>query len=313
MILSLRGQALKPSPTLALAAKAKELTAAGHDVISLSVGEPDWDTYDNVKAAGIDALKEGMTKYTPASGIPELRKVIAEVEGASLKLEYKPSQVTVSSGAKFILFSALQMLINPGDEVLIPAPYWVSYPTMVELADGKPVMVPSTEETGFRVRKKDLEAKVTSKTKVLILNSPSNPSGVVYSEEDLKEIGQFLESHPHVLLISDDIYNRLSFASQGISAHILHQFPHLKDRVIVVNGLSKTYSMTGWRLGWAMGPELVINAMSNYQSQSVSCVAGFTQVAAIEALQKSGVQFLKTLAELERRRDFIFTGINDIP
>jgi aspartate aminotransferase len=312
-MLSKKARGLKPSPTLAIAAKAKELSAQGHSVISLSVGEPDWDTFPSVKAAGIHAIEAGQTKYAPANGTPQLRTAIAHQTSKLLGVEYKPSEVTVSAGAKFILFGALQMLCDPGDEVLIPAPYWVSYPTMAELVDGVPVIVHSDELSGFKAHAHHIEKKITAKSKVLILNSPSNPTGQVYTREEIEGIAGLMRKYPRLVVISDDIYNQLVFDGQTVAPHILHVAPDLKDRVVVVNGASKTYSMTGWRLGWALGNEALIKAMSNYQSQTVSCAAPFTQAAALAALQEGDAQVKEHLKTLITRRDSFVDALNSIP
>lgn len=312
-MLSKKARSLKPSPTLAIAAKAKELAAQGHSVISLSVGEPDWDTFPSVKAAGIHAIEAGQTKYSPSNGTPQLRTAIAHQTQKLLGVEYKPTEVTVSTGAKFILFSALQCLCDPGDEVMIPAPYWVSYPTMVELVDGAPVIVHADELTGFKVHVSQLEKKVSAKTKVLLLNSPSNPTGQVYTREEIEGIVSFLRKHPQIVVISDDIYNQLVFEDGEVAPHILHVAPDLKDRVVVVNGASKTYSMTGWRLGWALGHESLIKAMTNYQSQTVSCAAPFTQAAALAAIQEGDKQVKEHLQTLIKRRDSFVDALNAIP
>lgn len=314
MKLSQRAKNLKPSPTLEIAAKAKALKAEGFDVISLSVGEPDWDTYPEIAKAGIEAIQSGKTKYAPAGGIPELKKAIANVTSEEIGLEFSPQQVTVSTGAKFILFSALQMLLDPGDEVLIPIPYWVSYPTMVELAGGKPVLVPTKEEKRFHLTGSDLKSMVTDRTKVLILNSPNNPSGEVYSKEELLEVAEFLKAHPQIVVLSDDIYNRLIFeGDQIVAPHLLQVAPELKDRVILINGVSKSFSMTGWRLGWAVGNAQLIQAMSNYQSQSVSCAAPFTQVASAFALKNCWDQVRNSNKVLIKRRDLFVNRLNEIP
>lgn len=312
-MLSKRAQNLKPSPTLAIAAKAKELSAQGHNVISLSVGEPDWDTFSPIKEAACNAIQAGQTKYGPAAGSPQLRTAIAHKTQQLLGVEYKPSEVTVSVGAKFILFAALQMLLDPGDEVLIPAPYWVSYPTMVELADGKPVIVPSDELTGFKAQAVHLEKKVTPKTKVLLLNSPNNPTGQMYTRPEIEGIVSFMRRHPHVFVISDDIYNQLVFEGDAVAPHILHVAPELKERVLVVNGASKTYSMTGWRLGWALGEEKLIQAMSNYQSQSVSCASPFTQTAMLAGLQSCDEDIKHAVDKLRERRDLFVEALNHVP
>ena len=312
-MLSKKAQKLKPSPTLAIAAKAKELAAQGHHVISLSVGEPDWDTFPLIKGAAIEAIQAGQTKYAPSNGSPQLRTAIAHQTQKLLGVEYSPNAVTVSTGAKFILFAALQTLVDPGDEVLIPAPYWVSYPTMVELVDGVPVIVESDEQTGFKPLAHHIEKKITGKTKVLLLNSPNNPTGQMYTKDELEGIATLLRRHPKIVVISDDIYNQLVFESENVAPHLLHAAPELKARVIVVNGASKTYSMTGWRLGWALGPEAVIKAMSNYQSQTVSCASPFAQTALIAGLQNCQEEVRDHVKLLRERRDLFVEALNGVP
>lgn len=314
MRLSTRAQNLKPSPTLAIAAKAKAMKEEGLDVISLSVGEPDWDTYSEIKEAGINAIKSGNTKYAPAAGLPKLKKAIVQLAKDEVGVDYQPSQATVSTGAKFILFSALQMLVDEGDEVLIPIPYWVSYPTMAELAGGKPVFVSSSEETDFHLTGAALEAAITPKSRVLILNSPNNPSGEVLSRKELTEIAEVLRKHPEIVVLSDDIYNRLIFSGEAkVAPHLLHVAPDLKDRVLMINGVSKSFSMTGWRLGWAVGPAELVKAMSNYQSQSVSCAAPFTQIASAYAIENSFGKVTESNKSLVRRRDLFVEKLNGIP
>lgn len=301
-MISKRAQNLKPSPTLALAAKAKELSAQGHDVISLSVGEPDWDTFECAKSAGIKAIQEGFTKYTPSNGIPELRKAIAQQTSNDLKISYTADDVTVSTGGKFIIFSALQCAINPGDEVIIAAPYWVSYPVMVELAGGLPVIAICDESVSFKLTPAILQKHLTAKTKMLILNSPSNPTGMMYSREELAALAQVLRDHPNVVILSDDIYNRLVFSGE-LAPHILHVAPELKPRVLVMNGASKTYSMTGWRVGWALGPTAWIKAMTNYQSQSVSQAASMAQKATLKAIEDGDKELKISMRELVERKN----------
>lgn len=303
-MLSQRAQNLKPSPTLAIAAKAKELAAQGHKVISLSVGEPDWDTFEAIKRAGIDAIQSGQTKYAPAAGLPDLKSEIAKRTNRDLGTDYTPAQVTVTAGAKFVLFSAMQVLLDAGDEVLIPAPYWVSYPTMAELAGANPVIVEASAS--------GLEQRITPKTKILLLNSPSNPSGEVLSKEDLTAIADVLRKHPRIVVISDDIYNRLVFDGSKLAPHILQVAPDLKDRVIVVNGASKSFSMTGWRLGWAVGPQKVIAAMNSYQSQSVSCASPFTQLAVLTGLKQCDAEVEESVRLLKTRRELFVNGLNKI-
>lgn len=310
--LSKRVQLSKPSPILMMAARAGELKAEGHDVISLTIGEPDWDTYENIKEVAIAAIRSGKTKYTPSNGIPELRNVIAQQVSNDLDLAYEPSQVTVSSGAKFVLFSSLQAMVDPGDEVILVAPFWASYTTMVELAGGIPRIVVCDRKSDFKLTPELLQSGITSKSKVLLLNSPSNPTGKVYSREDLLAIAEVLRKNPKIAIISDDIYNRLSF-NEKVAPHILHVAPDLRDRVIILNGASKSYAMTGWRLGWALGPKAVIAAMSSYQSQSVSCATAVSQYAAVEAIKNSEKSVAATVEKLRDRRDFLICEIEKIP
>lgn len=312
MDLSARAKKLKPSPTLALAARAKELVAQGKDVISLSVGEPDWPTLDVAVRAGVQAINSGLTKYAPPAGLPELRTLIAEKTTQELGVAYKSSEVTITSGAKFVLFSAFQCLLGSGDEVIIPAPYWVSYPTMVELADATPRIVHTKAEDHFRLTAEQLESSITAKTKMLILNSPSNPTGETYTKSELKALAAVLKKHPKIIILSDDIYNRLVFISEKIAPHLLHVAPELKDRVIVVNGASKSLSMTGWRVGWALGPSQVIAAMTDYQSQSVSCAAPFAQKAAFAALKDGEPEITKSVELLKDRRDSALEQLRSI-
>lgn len=309
--LAKRAQVLKPSPILMLAARAAEMKAAGHNVISLSIGEPDWDTYENIKEVAIGAIRVGMTKYTPANGIPDLRKAVAAQTTEDLGLTYDASEVTVSSGAKFVLFSALQALVNPGDEVVLVAPFWASYTTMVELAEGVPHIAVCDEDVDFKLTPALLRKSITPKTKVLLLNSPSNPTGKVYSREELKALAEVLREHPQIAVISDDIYNRLSF-EEKVAPHLLNVAPDLRDRVIVLNGASKTYAMTGWRIGWALGPKNVINAMTAYQSQSVSCATGLSQYAAVEAVKNSAKPVAATVEKLRDRRDYLVSELQKI-
>jgi len=312
-MLSRKARSLKPSPTLTIAAKAKELAAQGHKVISLSVGEPDWDTFAAIKAAGIEAIQSGQTKYAPSNGLPQLRAAIAQSTQKHLGVPYTANEVTVTSGAKFVLFSALQMLLDPGDEVLIPVPYWVSYPTMVELVDAKPVLVPSEEREGFKSTAARMESLVTAKTKCLLLNSPNNPSGMMYTRAEIEAVAAFLRRHPQIFVISDDIYNQLVFTGETVAPHLLHVAPDLRDRVIVVNGASKSFSMTGWRVGWALGPEPFIKAMSNYQSQTVSCASPFAQLAVAAGLREGDGEIQAHVKILRERRDLFVEALNQVP
>lgn len=311
-MLSKRTKLMKPSPILALAAKANELKASGKDVVSMTIGEPDWDTFEGIKEAAIASIKEGKTKYTPANGIPDLRKAIAEQTSKDLGLEYTPAQVTVTSGAKFILFAALQCLCDEGDEVILPAPFWASYSTMVELAGGRSKIVVCGPETKFKLTKQLLDSAIGPKTKAIIFNSPSNPTGMFYSRDELKDVAEVLRKHPQVVVISDDIYNRLCHEDCDLAPHLLQVAPDLRERVVVMNGASKSYAMTGWRLGWALGPKGIIDAMTAYQSQAVSCASATSQYAALYAIKNSQADVKKTVDLLRQRRDFIMGELEKI-
>ena len=311
--LSRRQEFLKSSPTLAIAARAKELKAQGHPVLSLAVGEPDWDTFESIKKKAIEGIQQGQTKYTPSAGLPELRKIIAQKSSKDYGTEYKPAQVTVSTGAKFILFAALQVLCDERDEVLILAPYWVSYPTMVELAGAKPVIVPSDEAHQFKPTIASLDKYVNEKTNMLIFNSPSNPSGVVWHKDELKELAAWLRKHPKIIVLSDDIYDHLVFDGSKRAPHLLDVAPDLKDRIILINSASKTFSMTGWRVGWAVGDEKVISLMTHYQSQTVSCTAGFAQTATAFALEHTEGELKEAVQKLKVRRDKMLELLKPVP
>lgn len=311
-MLSQRVKALKPSPTLALAAKAKELEEQGHDVISLSVGEPDWDTFENVKAEGIKAIQSGNTKYQPAAGMSALRKAIAKQISGDLGIEYTMDEVTVTTGAKFVVFAALQAVVDPGDQVIVGAPYWVSYPTMVELADGIPLAVTCGPKVNYKLTAPLLEEHITAKVKAVILNSPSNPTGEIYTRQELKALGEVLRKHPKIVIISDDIYNRLVFDGK-LAPHLLQECPDLRNRTVIVNGASKTYSMTGWRVGWAVGPKEVIGAMTKYQSQSVSCATSISQQACITAITETDDQLALAVKTLKERVTYAHAELNKIP
>ncbi len=313
MLLAKRAQLLKPSPILMLAAKANELKAAGHDVISLTIGEPDWATYDSIKEAGIKAIKDNLTKYTPPNGIPELRKAVAEQISTDLGVKYEAADITVSTGAKFVLFSALQTIVDPGDEVILIAPFWASYSEMVMMAEGVPHIVKCGADSNFKITPDQLRKALNPKTKAILFNSPSNPTGMVYTRDEMKALAQVLKDHPRVIIISDDIYNRLMFKGDEIAPHILHVAPELKDRVIVLNGASKSYAMTGWRIGWAAAHRDIVNAMSSYQSQSVSCAVGASQYAALSALKSCEPDVKNTRNLLQQRFDFISSELKKIP
>jgi aspartate aminotransferase len=310
-IISHRVQKMKPSPTLAVTAKANELKAQGKKIISLSVGEPDFDTPIQAKQGGIDAINSGKTKYTAVDGTPELKKAIIQKFKNENGIEYEPSEITVGCGAKHVLFNAFIATINEGDEVIIPAPYWVSYPDMVELFGGKAVVVKTTFENNFKITAEELERSITSKTKWVVLNSPSNPTGEVYTKEELIEIGKVVERHPNVYVMSDDIYEHLVF---GVKFYTLAQlFPNLQNRILTVNGVSKSYAMTGWRIGFAgIKNKELIKAMGNVQSQSTTNPASISQEAARIALLEAGDFRKQTVPVFAKRRDFVFERLTKI-
>jgi len=281
-ILSDRVKCLKPSATLAVDAKAKALKEQGEDILNLSAGEPDFDTPEHIKKACIKALEDGFTKYVATQGIPSLRKVICQRIKEDYGLDYSPEEVIVSSGAKQAIFNLLLALVNPGDEVLILSPYWVSYPPMVEIAGGIPKIVPARFEKRFEPDLTDVKASITQRTRGIILNSPSNPTGLIYSRDFYLGLSEIIKEH-NLWVISDDIYDRLRFDGKG-PENILTFAPELKDRVFLVNGVSKTYAMTGWRIGWAVGPKEVIKACANLQGQSTSHATSFAQKGAEAAL-----------------------------
>lgn len=311
--LSKRAQNLKTSPTLFLVAKAKELAAQGHDVISLTVGEPDWPTFKIPSEAGIEAIQKGITKYTAANGTIELRKAIAGKIKSELGMDYSAKEITVASGAKFIVFTALQMICSPGDEVILGAPYWVSYPTMVELADGVPRVIECNEQDHFKITPAKLEAAITAKTRGFLFCSPSNPTGLQYSAEELKALAEVLRKHPQIVIISDDMYNRLVFDGSRVAPHILQVAPDLRERTVAVNGGSKAYSMTGWRIGWAAGPEKLITAMGDYQSQATGSPSSISQHAALAAIQNCEPDIAEVTKILTARRASGLKALQSIP
>ncbi|MFZ3105197.1 MAG: pyridoxal phosphate-dependent aminotransferase, partial [Smithella sp.] len=282
MRLSSRVAKIKPSETLAITAKANALKAQGRDVIGFAAGEPDFDTPANIKNAAIKAIDAGFTKYTPVGGTDELKDAIAAKLKRDNDLEYKRSQIVVSCGAKHTLYNLAQVLFDPGDEVIIPAPYWVSYPDIVVLADGRPVIIHTKEKDGFKMKPEQLKAALNKNTRAVIINSPSNPTGAAYSQEELKAIAAVLLDKD-ILVISDDIYEKIFYADFPFM-NITACEPKLKDRTIVVNGVSKTYAMTGWRIGYAAGPEEIVAAVNKIQSQNTSNPASIAQKAAVEAL-----------------------------
>ncbi|MEI4473399.1 pyridoxal phosphate-dependent aminotransferase [Frigidibacter sp. MR17.24] len=301
---------VKPSPTIAVSNLARELAAQGRDVIALSAGEPDFDTPDNIKAAAKAAIDAGKTKYTAVDGLPELKKAICAKFERENGLHYKPSQVSVGTGGKQILYNALVATLNPGDEVIIPAPYWVSYPDMVYLAGGEPVFVEGPMQTGYKITGEQLEAAITPKTKWFIFNSPSNPSGAGYSREELKELTDVLKRHPHVWVMTDDMYEHLSFGDFKFCTPAEVE-PELYDRTLTCNGVSKAYAMTGWRIGYCAGPEALIKAMGMIQSQSTSNPSSISQWAAVEALNGPQDYITESREVFQRRRDLVVGLLNE--
>ena len=301
---------IKPSPTIAVTQKARELKAAGKDVIGLGAGEPDFDTPDNIKEAAIKAINDGDTKYTAVDGTPALKKAIVEKFKKENNLDYTTDQITVGAGGKHVIYNAMMATLNDGDEVIIPAPYWVSYPDIVLLAGGKPVVMECDEKQGFKINPLDLEKFITPKTKWIILNSPSNPTGACYSEKDIKAIAAVLEKHKHIYILSDDIYEHVTY--EGFKFFTIAQIESLKDRVLTMNGVSKAYSMTGWRIGYAAGPKDIVKAIAKIQSQSTTNPSSISQAASVEAL--SGTQdFIKKRADsFQERRDFVVNALNAI-
>ena len=300
---------VKPSPTMAMTTKAAELKAAGRDVVSLSAGEPDFTTPENIRAAGKRAIDAGHTRYTAVDGIPELKAAVREKFARENGLEYGVAEITVASGGKQVIWNALLATLNPGDEVLVPAPYWVSYPDMVLMAGGVPVIVETSIETGFKMTPAALEAAITERTRWIIFNSPSNPTGAGYSHAELTELTDVLMRHPQVWMLTDDMYEHIAFDGYSFATPAQVE-PRLKPRTLTMNGVSKAYAMTGWRIGYAGGPEELIRAMRKVQSQTTSNPCSISQWAAVEAL--SGPQdFIKPNAALfQRRRDLVVAGLN---
>jgi aspartate aminotransferase len=303
---------ISPSLTIAMTSKARALKAAGRDVIGLAAGEPDFDTPDNVKQAAVRAIMSGETKYTDVAGTLPLRKAVAEKFRRDSGIDYKPEEIIISTGGKQVIFNAMLATLNQGDEAIIPTPCWVSYPDIVSLADGKPVLIPCEQNNGFRLRAEALEAAITARTKWFILNNPCNPTGAAYSAEDLRPICDVLLRHPDVWIFADDIYEKLAY--DGFKpATIVEVEPRLKDRTITMNGCSKAYAMTGWRIGFCGGPAQLIKAMDKLQSQSTSNTSSVSQAAAIEAL--TGQQeSIREMAEVYRqRRDLVVEMLNAAP
>lgn len=302
---------VKPSPTLAASKRARALKAEGKDVVMLDAGEPDFDTPDNIKAAAIRAINEGKTKYTNVDGIPELKQAIVDKFKRENGLTYTPSQIVVCPGGKAVIFFTMLATINPGDEVLIPAPYWVSYPDIVRLAGGTPVIVPTTEANGFKMVPEDLERAITPKTKWIIFNSPSNPTGAAYSRAELKTVTDVLLRHLQVWVFADDIYEHLVYDGFEFTTPAQVE-PKLYDRTLTMNGASKAYAMTGWRIGYVAGPEPVIQAITKVQSQSVSNATSISQYAVVEALNGPQDFLAERAAAFKERRDYLVEALNKI-
>ncbi len=312
MILSSRVQAIKPSPTLAVTARAAQLKSAGKDIIGLGAGEPDFDTPDHIKAAAIEAIQQGFTKYTPVGGTPGLKQAVIAKLRRDNGLDYRPGQILVSCGGKQSFFNLALATVNPGDEVVIPAPYWVSYLDIVLIAEGKPVVIEAGIEQGFKITPAQLEQAITPKTKLVVLNSPSNPTGAVYRLEELRALGAVLARHPHVLVATDDMYEHI-LLTEGKFANILNACPELHSRTMVLNGVSKAYSMTGWRIGYAAGPEAIITAMENVQSQSTSNPTSISQVAAQAALNGDQGCIQPMVKAFRERHAFVVERLNAMP
>jgi aspartate aminotransferase len=303
--------AIRPSPTGAVLALAAELRAAGRDIISLGAGEPDFDTPDHIKEAAHKAIRDGQTKYTPIDGTAELKATIHQKFAAENRLDYDVSQIIVSSGAKQCLFNLCLALLSPGDEAIIPAPYWVSYPDMVRLAGAEPVIVPAGIDDDFKITPEQLSAAITDRTRLFILNSPSNPTGACYSKSELQALGETLLGHPEIVIVADDIYEHIHWGDEPFCSFAA-ACPEFYDRTVTINGVSKAYAMTGWRIGYAAGPAELISAMKTIQSQSTSNPCSISQVAAVAALSGDQSPVAKMTAAYKQRHDYVVQALNDI-
>lgn len=310
--LSQRVNRVKPSPTLAVSARAAELRAAGKDIIGLGVGEPDFETPENIKDAAITAIRQGETRYTAVDGTPTLKQSIINKFRRDNKLDYEPGQILVSCGGKQSFYNMCQAMLDSSDEVIIPAPYWVSYPDMVLLADGTPVFIMADKEQGFKIQARQLEAALNEKTRLFVINSPSNPTGVAYQRHELEALAAVLRQYPDVLIATDDMYEHMLWSEEGFS-NILSVAPDLYDRTIILNGVSKAYAMTGWRIGYAAGPAELIRNMKKIQSQSTSNPASISQAAAREALDGDQSSVRKMLLAFRERHDYLIAALNKIP
>ncbi len=311
MNLADRVKTLTPSSTLAITAKAKELKQAGFDVIGLGAGEPDFNTPEYILNAAKQAMDEGKTKYTPAGGLPELKAAIIEKFKRDQQITYTPSEIIVTIGAKHALYTLFQVLLNPGDEVIVPAPYWVSYPEQIKLAQGEPVVVTASEDNAFKLTPEQIESAITQRTKAIIINSPSNPTGSIYSEDELKAIGEVCLKH-NILIVSDEIYEKLIYGSTKHTS-VAQISDQLKEQTIIINGVSKSHSMTGWRIGYAAGNETVIKAMTNLASHSTSNPTSIAQYAAIAAYTESEVEVEKMKKAFEERLSKLYNWLIEIP
>jgi aspartate aminotransferase len=309
--LSQRVQSIKPSLTLAITARAAALRAEGKDIIGLGAGEPDFDTPDHIKNAAITAINEGKTKYTAVDGTVELKTAIIDKLSRDNNLNYQANEILVSVGGKQSFFNLSQAMLDEGDEVIIPAPYWVSYPDMVLLAEGVPVIIEAGQEQHFKITPEQLEAAITPKTRLFVINSPSNPSGLAYSKTELEALGAVLRKHPNILIATDDMYEHILWTTEGFY-NIVMACPDLHDRTIVLNGVSKAYSMTGWRIGYAAGPAPLIAAMKKIQSQSTSNPASISQAASVEALNGDQQCVKDMLLEFKKRHDMVVAALNEM-
>ncbi|HET7307945.1 MAG TPA: pyridoxal phosphate-dependent aminotransferase [Gammaproteobacteria bacterium] len=310
--LSDRVQQIQPSPTLAVTARAAELRAAGQDVIGLGAGEPDFDTPDHIKRAAVAALEQGATKYTPVDGIAPLKNAIRSKFKRDNGLDYAADQILVSAGAKQTLFNLAQALLNPGDEAIIPAPYWVSYPAIVSLAGAQPVIVSAGIEDRFKITPDKLAAAITDRTRLIILNTPSNPTGIAYSGNELAALGEVLKAHPNIVIATDDIYEQIVWTDEPFT-NLVMACPELYDRAVVVNGVSKTYAMTGWRIGYCGGPKPLVQAMKKVQSQSTSGANSIAQAAAVAAIDGDQSCIVPMVRAFKERHDYVVDALNALP
>ena len=309
--LAKRVQRVKPSPTLAVTARAAELRAAGHDIIGLGAGEPDFDTPEHIRAAAVAAINRGETRYTAVDGTPKLKEVIQAKLERENGLRYATDQIIASSGAKQCLYNLMAAILDPGDEVIVPAPYWVSYPDMVLLAEGVPEVIEAGQDQRFKIRPEQLEEAITDRTRLVLLNSPSNPSGTAYNHDELAALGEVLRRYPDVLIATDDIYEHILWSTEPF-ANIVMLCPDLSERTVVINGVSKTYAMTGWRLGYAAGPRAVIAAMKKLQSQSTSNPCSVSQAAAVAALDGDQSCIEPMLRAFKERHDYVVERLNSL-